>query len=100
MKDMGELKWFLGIRVIRDRSQGKLWLCQDFYVEKITHKYNLQFRKPSLTPIPTDPLMPNTGQATPQQIHGYQGKVRSINYATPHPRPAPARAASHLPEFP
>src|SRR5437773_4585086 len=69
MKDMGELKWFLGIRVIRDRSQGKLWLCQDSYVEKITHKYNLQFRKPSLTPILTDHLMLNAGQATPQQIN-------------------------------
>jgi len=26
-KDMGEIKWFIGIRVIRDRSQRKLWLC-------------------------------------------------------------------------
>jgi hypothetical protein len=37
--------WFLGIRVIRDRTLGKLWLCQDSYIEKITSRYKLQFKK-------------------------------------------------------
>jgi hypothetical protein len=41
MKDLGELNWFLGIRIIRDRGQGKLWICQDSYIKKITYKYNL-----------------------------------------------------------
>jgi hypothetical protein len=36
--------WFLGIRVIRDRTLGKLWLCQDSYIEKITSRYKLQFK--------------------------------------------------------
>jgi Reverse transcriptase (RNA-dependent DNA polymerase) len=58
MKDLRELNWFLGIRVIRDRGQGKLWICQDSYIEKITHKYNLQFRKHPSTPMPIDPLTP------------------------------------------
>ncbi len=31
-KDLGEIKWFIGIRVIRDRTQRKLWLCQDSYI--------------------------------------------------------------------
>src|SRR6266480_2987702 len=65
MKDLGELKWFLGLQIIRDRSQCKLWICQVSYIEKITKKYNLQFRKCSSTPMSMDPLMPNTGQATP-----------------------------------
>ena len=99
MKELGELRWFLGIRVIRDRSQCKLWLCQDSYVEKITHKYNLQFRRHPLTPMPTDSLTPHTGRATPQQIHAFQGKTGSINYATTQTRPDVARAASNLAEF-
>jgi hypothetical protein len=37
IKDLGELNWILGIRVIRDRGQGKLWICQDSYVEKVAH---------------------------------------------------------------
>ncbi|KAH7112782.1 hypothetical protein B0J13DRAFT_575355 [Dactylonectria estremocensis] len=31
MQDLGDLQWFLGIRVIRDRPGSKLWLCQDSY---------------------------------------------------------------------
>jgi Reverse transcriptase (RNA-dependent DNA polymerase) len=40
-KDLGDLKWFLGIRVIRDRPNRKLWLCQDAYINKIANKFNL-----------------------------------------------------------
>src|SRR6266480_406730 len=75
MKDLGELQWYLGIRVIRDREQCKLWICQDSYIEKITHKYNLQFRRYPTTPMPTDLLVPNPGQASAQQILAYQGKT-------------------------
>ena len=59
LKDLGELNWFLGIRVIRNRDQGKLWICQDSYIEKITNRYNLQFRKHPSTPMPIEP-MPHT----------------------------------------
>ena len=43
--------------------------------------------------------MLNTGQAIPQQIHGYQGKTGSINNATTHTQPDAAHAASNLTEF-
>jgi len=26
MREIGEMKWFLGIRVVRDRIQRKIWL--------------------------------------------------------------------------
>jgi hypothetical protein len=29
VKDLGELKWFLGVRVIGDRPNRKLWLYKD-----------------------------------------------------------------------
>jgi hypothetical protein len=99
MKDLGELNWFLGIRVIRNREQGKLWICQDSYIEKITHRYNLQFRKHPYTPMPIEPMPPSSQQATPQQILAFQGKTGSINYAPTQTRPDAARAASHLAEF-
>lgn len=40
-KDLGELKWFLGIRIVRDRLAKRLWLCQDSYIEKIASSFNL-----------------------------------------------------------
>ena len=42
MKDLGELKWFLGIRVLRDRAAHRLWLCQDAHIERITHQYGIK----------------------------------------------------------
>jgi hypothetical protein len=27
LRDIGELSWFLGIRIICDREQKKIWLC-------------------------------------------------------------------------
>jgi Reverse transcriptase (RNA-dependent DNA polymerase) len=35
MRDIGELKWFLGIRVTRDRLRRRIWLSQDLYIRKI-----------------------------------------------------------------
>jgi len=99
LKDLGELKWYLGIRIIRDRARGKLWMCQDSYLEKIVHRYHLEFRKYPSTPMTIEPMPPNSQQATPQQILAYQGKTGSINYATVQTRPDAARAASHLAEF-
>jgi hypothetical protein len=44
IREMGELNWFLGIQVVRDRAQKKLWLCQDSYISKITASFHLDDR--------------------------------------------------------
>ena len=99
MRDLGELSWFLGIRVIRDRTQRKLWLCQDSYIKKIAAAFHLEDRKPPATPLATEELIPNTEQATAQEIYLYQRKVGSLLYATTITRPDAARAANKLSEF-
>src|SRR5262249_38690716 len=35
IKEIGPLKWFLGMRVIRDRAAHKAWLCLDSYIEEL-----------------------------------------------------------------
>jgi hypothetical protein len=96
---LGEPSWFLGIRVIRDRSQRKPWLCQDSYIKKIVVTFHLTDRKPPATPLATEELIPNTEQAAAQEIYLYQRKVGSLLYATTITRPDAARAASKLSEF-
>jgi Reverse transcriptase (RNA-dependent DNA polymerase) len=100
IKDLGELKWFLGVRVIRDRANRKIWLCQDSYIEKITPWFNLQHSKPPSTPMTTDFLEKNPDKATPQDVHFFQQKVGSLLYATAITRPDAARAVNKLSEFP
>ena len=98
-KDLGDLKWFLGIRVIR--SETKLWLCQDSYIEKIAASFNLIKGPRFNTPMDTvmNAASANLDQATDQQIHLYQALVGSIGYAVINTRPDSARANNKLAEF-
>jgi hypothetical protein len=99
MRDLGDLQWFLGIRIIRDRSERKLWLSQDAYIDKLIAKFNLESHRPTHTPLPSEPLTPNDGQASPQQIYAFQQRVGSITYAAVVTRVDVALAVSMLSRF-
>jgi hypothetical protein len=99
MRDLGTLSWFLGITIIRDRSQRKLWLCQDSYIKKIAASFHPTDRKPPATPLAVEELVQSDRQATPQEIYLYQRKVGSLLHATTITRPDADRAANKLSEF-
>ena len=44
MSTLSELKWFLGIHVLRDHSQRLLWLSQEAYIKKIANQYKIDLR--------------------------------------------------------
>ena len=98
IRDLGDLQWFLGVRVLCSIKDGKLWLCQDSYLEKIAASFNLQQTKAVHMPMPIDDLPPNEHQATAQEIHAYQRRVGSSLFAAVVTRPDVARAASKLSE--
>ena len=99
IRSLGELSWFLGIRVVRDRGAKKVWLCQDSYIDKITTRFHLEHHKPAHTPLPPDELPPYEGQATAQEIHAFQQRVGSINFPAVVTRPDIAQSASRLATF-
>jgi hypothetical protein len=74
MRDIGELKWFLGIRVTRNRLRRRIWLSQDSYIRKIYAQYgiSLDSRKSPKTPLPSGSLTQYDDTATPHKIHDYQ----------------------------
>jgi hypothetical protein len=96
---LGELKWFLGIGILRDRENRELWLCQDSYVEKITHRFHLEDRKMPVTPMSSEVLTKYNAQASPKEVHLYQQKIGSLLYTTTITRPDIAKTASKLSEF-
>ena len=59
MEILGELKWFLGIHVLRDRRQRQLWLSQEAFIEKIANQYEIDLtgRLPD-TPMSESELLP------------------------------------------
>ena len=85
LKALGELHWFLVIRVVRDRPNRTIWLSQESYVEQLASRFNVDASKkkyPS-TPLPTIPILgPNQATKTNKQnIMAYQQRVGSLGYA-------------------
>jgi hypothetical protein len=99
LRDMGDVGWFLGVRVIRDRAARKIWLVHDTYIEKITKKFELIDGKCPSTPLPGLELRKYDGQAPKRQIKEYQEKVGSVLYTAIMIRPDVAFAASILSQF-
>ena len=89
----------MGIRVARDRSQRRLWLYQDSYIESIAARFNLIDDRPPETPIGTQPLVPNKNIADHTAIYLYQRKIGSILYTAIITRPNITRTASRLSNF-
>ena len=46
MKDLGPAKQILGIRIVRDRSLGIIWLSQENYIKKVLERFNMDKAKP------------------------------------------------------
>lgn len=101
MRNMGEIEWFLGIRITRDRELQRMSLCQDSYIDKLISKFNIDMSKPApRTPLcHYRPMTKYEGVATPQEIHAYQQRVGSISFSAITTRPDVAQPSSKLSEF-
>lgn len=98
--DQGDVEWFLGIRVIRDRPARKVWLVHDQYIEKVAKRYGLTGDKSfPPTPLPGVELVKYTGEASKQEVKQYQELVGSILYTAIMVRPDVAYAAAKLSQF-
>jgi len=93
----GELQWFLGIEVLRDRKKRLIWLSQSSYIDKISRLAKTQQRGD--TPMRTGELLPYEGKASTHEISTYQRKVGSLLYAAVITRPDIAFATSRLARF-
>ena len=51
VKDLGEVKFLLGIEVIRDRKSGSIDLSQQAYINQLLKQFNLQDANPITTPL-------------------------------------------------
>jgi hypothetical protein len=87
MKILSELKWFLEIKITRDRANRKIWLCQNSYINKIVTKFHLKKMKCSkislvnLSRINENAENSNQKKSNSQRIYVFQQRVRSLNFA-------------------
>jgi Reverse transcriptase (RNA-dependent DNA polymerase) len=52
IKDMGKLRYFLGIQVDRNRTARTIHINQTAYIDKVIHRFRIEDSKPT-TPIAT-----------------------------------------------
>ena len=98
-----ELKWFLGLHVIRDRSKRALWLSQKAYIMKICNDFASSTSTSQLPATPMEILelfaVPDNEDITDASQTLYQQKVGSFFFATIATRPDIAFAVSWLSQF-
>ncbi|KAL2267988.1 hypothetical protein VTJ83DRAFT_2834 [Remersonia thermophila] len=100
LHEKGEAKWFLGVRIIRDRPRRRVFLVHDQYIEKVAKRFdiNLTVRAPYV-PLPPGDLVKHEGTASSDEIKLFQELVGSILYTAIMIRPDVAFAASKLSHF-
>jgi hypothetical protein len=99
IKDLGNAKFILGIRIIRDRSKKILKLDQSAYIDKILNKFDMKGFTQSPASRPGTDVMnlkfePNESILTEHLINRYQQMVGSLNYAAISTRPDLSHAVS------
>jgi hypothetical protein len=89
LRSMGQLNWFLGIRVVRDMPQRSTWLIQDAFIDKAATKYNLMEGATTLPDFPmTDTKLElYTGTVDEALKKRYQQLVGSMAYISVFTRP-------------
>ena len=53
MKDLGPAQQILGMQIMRDRKNKRLWLSQEKYIKKVLDRFNMKDAKPVGTPLAT-----------------------------------------------
>ena len=94
MKDLGALRWFLGMEVRRDRTRRTLELVQTTYIDMMLERFGMSQCKPVSTPAEgvLRRLEAGQGRVDPQ----YMSMVGSLLYAAMTTRPDIAYAVQAL----
>jgi hypothetical protein len=102
LRQMGNVKWFLGIRVERVLANRQLYLVQDSFIVKVCTEFDLisaDGKYPSTPLSSTSRLLPYDGVSEPSNTKTYQRLVGNLAYIEIMTRPDVAHAHSVLARF-
>lgn len=98
MKDMGEIKLFLGINIDRDIENRTLTLSQSNFIERLLIKFNMNNCKVKSTPIETN-LKLKLGMGTPLEAKPYRELIGCLTYLAVTTRADISFAVSYFSRF-
>jgi hypothetical protein len=90
IKDLGLAKYFVGVRITRDRKKGTITLCQDAYINKVLERYSIEncyLVNTLMTLGATEIMILFEEQATNEDIELYRSKIGSLMYLAVQTRP-------------
>jgi len=100
MKDLGELNYFLGIQVHRDKERKIIHISQSGYNRAILERYGMQNSKPANVPLSSGArLTKATATDTLTDQREYQSIVGSLMYAMLATRPDLAQSIQQISQF-
>ncbi|KNG44199.1 reverse transcriptase rna-dependent dna [Stemphylium lycopersici] len=102
LRRIGDVKWFLGIRVERVLASRQLYLVQDAFINKVCTEFDLiraDGKYPSTPLSSVSRLLPYDGVSKPLNTKTYQRLVGNLAYIDVMTRPDVAYAHSVLARF-
>jgi hypothetical protein len=102
MSDLGEMESYLGVRIVRNRSDRLLEIDQAGYIVEILERFGMTDASPHNTPLPAGAdvhLVKYTGNASQSDILHYQRLIGSLMYVQIGTRPDIAFAVSRLAQY-
>lgn len=88
MSDMGELKYFLGIKIDQNHENGTIFMTQEAYAERVIQKFGLSEANPAKTPIePYNNFDSENESKTSADPQKYQSAIGSLLYLSTKTRP-------------
>jgi hypothetical protein len=100
MSDLGELSYYLGIKITRDRAHKSVEMSQTHYIKEVLQRFGMEDCKPVGTPLDVKTrLGPFDGEATAQERRDYQRVVGSLMYIMVGTRPDIAYAVGALSRY-
>lgn len=105
MKDLDEANFCLGLRITRDRKNGKLWVDQEHYVDSILQRFNMANCHPVSTPAEANvKLDKSMSPTTPEETREmkevpYQEAVGCLTYLAQTTRPDISFAVNQVSQF-
>ena len=105
MKDLGPTKQILGMKIVRDREKGQIWLSQESYIEKVLERFNMHKAKPVGSPFANHFKLSSkqcpTSEKDKEEMKKvpYASAVGSLMYAMVCTRPDIAHAVGVVSRF-
>jgi hypothetical protein len=98
IRSLGELRWFLGIRVLRNKPNKRIYLVQDSFINKVASKFEIESysNRGTGAPLAKDYLEASTEPQNDCRTSMYQQLVGLLAYISVFTRPDVARARSVL----